>query len=77
MFQPGSDWNGPPMAVLLNKADLLQPVELEELSSWYKTNCRAQEVFAGDTPVMGSSVCVYEHWVATWSLADWFAALGF
>jgi GTP-binding protein Era len=44
MFQPGPDWNGPPMAVLLNKADLVKPQQLEELTTWYKTNCRAEEV---------------------------------
>ncbi|PNG58276.1 hypothetical protein TSOC_015502, partial [Tetrabaena socialis] len=27
MFQPGEDWNGPPMAVLINKADLLSEAE--------------------------------------------------
>jgi hypothetical protein len=40
MFQPGPDWNGPPMAVLLNKADLVSTEELAELEEWYKTNCR-------------------------------------
>ena len=44
MFQPGQDWNGPPMAVLLNKADLVKPQELEEITRWYKENCRSEEV---------------------------------
>lgn len=46
MFQPGADWSGPPMAVLLNKADLLAPEELSELEAWYRDNCRAEQVRA-------------------------------
>lgn len=37
----GSDWTGPPMAVLLNKSDLLPFEELQELEAWYKTECKA------------------------------------
>ena len=44
MFQPGPDWSGPPMAVLLNKADLLGEEQLAELAQWYKENCRAEQV---------------------------------
>jgi GTP-binding protein Era len=44
MFQPGADWNGPPMAVLLNKADQLEEQQLQELTDWYKQNCRAEQV---------------------------------
>jgi GTP-binding protein Era len=44
MFQPGPDWNGPPMAVLLNKADQLEEQQLQELTAWYKQNCRAEQV---------------------------------
>ncbi len=40
MFQPGPDWNGPPMAVLLNKSDLVSAEKLEEVAEWYRTNCR-------------------------------------
>ncbi|GFR51998.1 hypothetical protein Agub_g14533, partial [Astrephomene gubernaculifera] len=47
MFQPGENWTGPPMAVLLNKADLLSESEVEELRAWYKENCRVEEVFVG------------------------------
>ncbi|GBF97241.1 GTPase Era [Raphidocelis subcapitata] len=47
MFQPGPDWSGPPMAVMLNKADLVPPETLAELEEWYRTNCRAEAVFAG------------------------------
>lgn len=47
MFQPGPDWDGPPMAVLLNKADLLEPEQVAQLEAWYKENCRAEQVFVG------------------------------
>lgn len=47
MFQPGDNWTGPPMAVLLNKADLLSPEQVEELSAWYRDNCKAEAVFVG------------------------------
>mmetsp|Transcript_15528 Transcript_15528/g.26866 ORF Transcript_15528/g.26866 Transcript_15528/m.26866 type:complete len:312 (-) Transcript_15528:207-1142(-) len=47
MFQPGTDWTGPPMAVLLNKSDLLPPDQLEQLCQWYKDSCRAEQVFLG------------------------------
>lgn len=46
MFQPGPDWSGPPMAVLLNKCDLLSEEQIEELKQWYLTNCRAEKVRA-------------------------------
>ena len=44
---PDSDWSGPPMAVLLNKADLVSEEEAESLTAWYKENCRAEQVRAG------------------------------
>jgi len=47
MFQPGTDWSGPPMAVLLNKADLVPPEEVAAVTDWYKENCRAEQVFLG------------------------------
>lgn len=43
-----SNWTGPPMAVLLNKADLVPPETVEELKTWYKENCRAKEVGVPD-----------------------------
>ena len=45
LIQPGPTWDGPPMAVLLNKVDLVTPRELDELVAWYKEYCRAEEVF--------------------------------
>lgn len=38
------DWTGPPMAVLLNKTDLIGEEDIAELADWYKENCRADEV---------------------------------
>jgi hypothetical protein len=46
MFQPGPDWSGPPMAVLLNKTDLLTEEQIQELQEWYMNNCRAEKVRA-------------------------------
>ncbi|GIL66176.1 hypothetical protein Vafri_19783 [Volvox africanus] len=47
MFQPGENWSGPPMAVLLNKVDLLTEEQVQELKDWYTQNCRAEQVFVG------------------------------
>jgi hypothetical protein len=47
MFQPGPDWSGPPMAVLLNKTDLLSEEQIQELTDWYTQNCRAEQVGDG------------------------------
>lgn len=45
MFQPGENWSGPPMAVLLNKADLLPEEQVLELKDWYIENCKAEQVW--------------------------------
>lgn len=34
MIQPPKDWSGPPMAVVLNKVDLVSPGERQELCDW-------------------------------------------
>lgn len=47
MFQPGPDWSGPPMAVLLNKTDLLSEEQIQVLKDWYTNNCRAEQVNRG------------------------------
>ncbi len=44
-----SNWTGPPMAVLLNKSDLVTEQAQQELVDWYKTNCRAEQVRWGLT----------------------------
>jgi len=44
MIQPGNEWAGPPMAVLLNKADLLESGALKELTTWFQEHCRAEIV---------------------------------
>ncbi|KAL4527634.1 hypothetical protein Ndes2526B_g08261 [Nannochloris sp. 'desiccata'] len=46
MLQPGPDWKGPPMAVILNKCDLLPTEEVERLEKWFKEECRAETVIA-------------------------------
>eukprot|EP00955_Chlamydomonas_euryale_P118693 366555-Chlamydomonas_euryale.AAC.18 len=48
MFQPGNNWTGPPMAVLLNKGDLLSEDELAELSDWCVFALRLFSIGAGD-----------------------------
>lgn len=45
MIQPGDNWKGPPMAVILNKIDLLDEADLQNLVEWYETNCKAQVIF--------------------------------
>eukprot|EP00878_Enallax_costatus_P035289 GHUV01039306.1.p1 GENE.GHUV01039306.1~~GHUV01039306.1.p1 ORF type:complete len:136 (+),score=28.52 GHUV01039306.1:23-409(+) len=59
MFQPGPDWSGPPMAVLLNKADMLEAEQNQQLEEWYKTNCRAEQVYLLQiaSGVSGSCAC--------------------
>ncbi|MEW5298993.1 MAG: hypothetical protein WDW38_004909 [Sanguina aurantia] len=47
MFQPGDNWQGPPMAVLLNKTDLVGPIQLANIKAWYTSTCRAEAVFDG------------------------------
>lgn len=42
MVQPGEDWEGPPMLVVLNKVDLLSPERLSELEAWFGEHSRAE-----------------------------------
>jgi GTP-binding protein Era len=44
MIQPGDDWSGPPMVVLLNKTDIMDPNELEDIHTWYTDHCKASAV---------------------------------
>jgi hypothetical protein len=63
MFQPGPDWNGPPMAVMLNKADLLGQEELEGVVKWYKANCRCGRASPGQLasgPDLQTTPCFVE-----------------
>uniref|UniRef100_A0A7S3QV87 Era-type G domain-containing protein n=1 Tax=Dunaliella tertiolecta TaxID=3047 RepID=A0A7S3QV87_DUNTE len=64
MFQPGPDWSGPPMAVLLNKADLISEEAVDELASWYKENCRADKVFVGSAK-MKTNVADLKEWAVS------------
>ncbi|GAB4814342.1 hypothetical protein N2152v2_001388 [Parachlorella kessleri] len=42
MLQPGTEWSGPPMTVLLNKMDLLSPEQRGALEAWFAANCTAE-----------------------------------
>lgn len=64
MIQPGEDWKGPPMAVLLNKADLLEPEELEALEGWYRLYCKADIVLPISALQSANLEAVVE-WVAS------------
>ncbi|KAI3428232.1 hypothetical protein D9Q98_006612 [Chlorella vulgaris] len=44
MVQPGPQWKGPPMAILLNKTDLLSAEELAVLEAWFKQYSSADVV---------------------------------
>jgi GTP-binding protein Era len=63
MLQPGPDWAGPPMAVVLNKADLLAPDELEELVEWFASSCNAAAVIPA-AAALGQGVGDVGRWVA-------------
>ena len=67
MFQPGPDWSGPPMAVLLNKTDLLTEQQVQELSDWYINNCRAEKVRSSTPMHYGQYQGQCYSVVATWS----------
>eukprot|EP00803_Ostreobium_quekettii_P007440 evm.model.scf_2245.5 EVM.evm.TU.scf_2245.5 scf_2245:24341-26459(-) len=45
MIQPPPQRDRPPMAVVLNKMDLLSPHQADSLKQWYVKNCRAEAVF--------------------------------
>lgn len=38
MIKPGKEWSGPPLAILLNKIDVLDGQKVEELVQWYRDN---------------------------------------
>ena len=62
MLQPGEDWRGPPMAILLNKVDLLDHEEESELIDWYESNAKNAAVFpiSADS---GDGVDAVQAWV--------------
>ncbi|GAX81852.1 hypothetical protein CEUSTIGMA_g9280.t1 [Chlamydomonas eustigma] len=62
MFQPGDDWKGPPMAVLLNKTDLMTPEKLSEVEDWYMKACKAEAVFKGSA-MQNEGVKALKDWV--------------
>ena len=62
MLQPGEDWRGPPMAILLNKVDLMDEDEEATLIEWYESNAKNAVVFpiSADT---GNGVDAVQRWV--------------
>lgn len=64
MVQPGADWAGPPLAVVLNKTDLVPPEEVEELTEWYRTHARA-EVVLPISALEGANVEAVRDWVVS------------
>lgn len=64
MLQPGADWQGPPMAIVLNKADLLSTDEMQELTTWFQENSRADAVIP-ISAAQGANVKAVEEWVVS------------
>ena len=62
MLQPGSDWRGPPMAILLNKVDMMDEEEEAGLIEWYESTAKNAAVFpiSADT---GDGVAAVKQWV--------------
>ena len=62
MLQPGEDWRGPPMAILLNKVDLLDDEDESALIAWYESHAKSATVFpiSADT---GDGVDAVQAWV--------------
>ena len=62
MLQPGEDWRGPPMAILLNKVDMLDDEDESALIAWYESNAKSATVFpiSADT---GDGVDAVQAWV--------------
>lgn len=64
MIQPGTSWRGPPMAVILNKVDMLPPERLEQLLSWFEERCRAEQVIPASA-LEGTNVAAIMDWVVS------------
>ena len=62
MLQPGPEWTGPPMAVILNKCDLLPEGEVKRLEEWFKKECRAEVVIPASA-LDGMNVDKISEWV--------------
>ena len=62
MIQPGSDWNGPPMLVLLNKMDSIGTEEGGEIVEWYQANCNASMTLP-ISALEGENVNAVRDWV--------------
>eukprot|EP00890_Picochlorum_soloecismus_P004809 jgi/Picsp_1/5329/NSC_02690-R1_gtp-binding protein era len=62
MIQPGADWNGPPMLVLLNKMDSIDVEEGGKLVEWYQENCNASMTLP-ISALEGQNVNAVREWV--------------
>ena len=65
MIQPGADWEGPPMVVVLNKMDAIDEKQGDEIVAWYKRHCNASAVL----PISALEGHHVEH-VKDWVLAN-------
>ncbi len=62
MIQPGDNWNGPPMAVLLNKIDTIDQEEYQSIVQWYTENCKADVVIPISAET-GENISILKEWV--------------
>jgi GTP-binding protein Era len=62
MIQPGDSWNGPPMAVLLNKIDTIDQEKYESIVQWYTENCKADVVIPISAET-GENISILKDWV--------------
>lgn len=62
MIQPGDNWDGPPMAVLLNKIDTIDEETYQSIVQWYKDNCKA-EIVIPISAETGENVSILKEWV--------------
>ena len=63
MLQPGSEWKGPPMAILLNKMDLLEAEQGDALATWFEENCRGVDTVIRVSALQGTNVDQVSRWV--------------
>ncbi|KAK9836865.1 hypothetical protein WJX74_009853 [Apatococcus lobatus] len=63
-LQPGPDWSGPPLAMVLNKVDLLTPQQQADLKQHFLENSQAEEVFLASA-AGGGGVAAIRDWAAS------------
>lgn len=62
MIQPGENWEGPPMAVLLNKIDAIDEEKYRSVFQWYEENCKA-DIVIPISAESGENVALLKDWV--------------